>query len=536
MTILLVRLTMIALALVLAMEAKAKTAAEVFESASNSVVVVLGKDSMNNNESLGSGVVLPGGLVVTNCHVVEKSVFFEVKHQGQTYPAKRKHTDHDRDICSLLVDGFNTAPVSLGNTKSLKVGQRVYAIGAPKGLELTLSEGIISRLREVDGGRYIQTSAPISRGSSGGGLFNEEGRLIGLPTFYLADGQQLNFAVPVEWVMELPKRHAVWIKPEQSSTEWLSQVVALEVKQDWPALIRHALQRTLALPYDAAAWYILGSAYGQGGQNDKGIDATQRALRINPEHAAAWHNLAVFYERAGQDDKAIDAYQQTLRIDSEDADAWYELGNVYGRTGKMSKTIEAFQQSLRINPGQSNAWNKLGVAFRLSGQPVKAIETYQEALRTNPKIAGDFDFWKSYGLAYGQAGQTGKAIEAYKLALGLAPEHADTWRDLGDSYLKTEQFVDAFEAFQRAVHINPHDAKPWLGIGLLWVKANKDDKAIEAYQQALRINPEFAVAWYSLGLLYKAQNRQSEVAGIYRRLKTMDPKLAEKYFSQVVIP
>jgi len=87
-------------------------------------------------------------------------------------------------------------PVVLGTAKKLKVGQRVYAIGAPEDLELTLSEGLISSLRPHEGSEYIQTSAAISLGSSGGGLFDDQGQLIGITTFYHAEGQNLNFALP----------------------------------------------------------------------------------------------------------------------------------------------------------------------------------------------------------------------------------------------------------------------------------------------------------------------------------------------------
>lgn len=90
--------------------------------------------------------------------------------------------------------------VQLGSSEALKIGQRVYAVGSPIGLELTLSEGVVSGFRGVKNGRYIQTTAAISPGSSGGGLFDDEGRLIGLVTFYFKDGQQLNFAAPVDWI------------------------------------------------------------------------------------------------------------------------------------------------------------------------------------------------------------------------------------------------------------------------------------------------------------------------------------------------
>lgn len=74
----------------------------------------------------------------------------------------------DRDICSLSVRGLGGRAAVIGSSKTLEVGAKVYAIGAPHGLELTLSNGIVSSLREIEGGNYIQTAAAISSGSSGG--------------------------------------------------------------------------------------------------------------------------------------------------------------------------------------------------------------------------------------------------------------------------------------------------------------------------------------------------------------------------------
>jgi tetratricopeptide (TPR) repeat protein len=246
------------------------------------------------------------------------------------------------------------------------VGQRVYAIGAPKGLELTMSDGIISSLRELDSGRYIQTTAPISPGSSGGGLFDEEGRLIGLPTLYLDKGQQLNFALPVEWVKDLPGRHSVQAKGGQNETDWMNQAIALEEKEDWPRLLEHAQRWTKTQPKNADAWYGLGVAYANAGQANKAIEAYQQALRIDPEDAQAWFNLGSDYDNAGQATKAIEAYQQALRIDPEYAKAWNSLGIAYVKTGQSAKAIETYQQALRVNPEHAKAWIKA----------IKAIEAY----------------------------------------------------------------------------------------------------------------------------------------------------------------
>jgi hypothetical protein len=106
------------------------------------------------------------------------------------------------------VPGLDAPAVEIGTVGSLRTGQRVYAIGAPQGLDLTISEGIVSSLREVQGGTVIQTTAPVSKGSSGGGLFDASGRLVGLVTFQHRFGQNLNFALPADWIGEMRTRRS----------------------------------------------------------------------------------------------------------------------------------------------------------------------------------------------------------------------------------------------------------------------------------------------------------------------------------------
>ncbi|MBM4181533.1 MAG: serine protease [Betaproteobacteria bacterium] len=483
---------------VFAVQAQAKTASEIFEQASPSVVVVYGADAKGKKQSQGSGVVLPGGEVATNCHVLKGALDYSIHYSNKTYPATIRHSDWDRDVCSLTVPGLNAMPATLGATRNLKVGQRVYVIGAPRGLELTLSEGIVSSLREMDGGRYIQTTAPISPGSSGGGLFDDEGRLIGLPTFYLDKGQQLNFAVPVEWVKALPERHASQAQTEQDGAAWLNKAGALVEKKDWPALLRHAQRWTEAQPRSAEAWNYLGRAYEETGQDAKMFEAKEQALRIKPDDALGWFLLGLTYELAGQLTKAIEAYQQDLRIDPN-ADKWAVLGHAYKDAGQLTNAIDAYQQAVRIKPERADWWQLLGKAYIDSGQLTKAIEAYRQALRIDQNDAGS---WFYLGLAYSKSSQTSKAIEAYQQAVRIDPKESSAWHNLGIAYVETGQF----------------------------------SKAIEAFQQALRIDQKDADAWYGLGITYKKNGQTSKVMEIYRKLSKLDPDKAEQFFNEAILP
>ena len=116
--------------------------------------------------------------------------------------------DEDFDLCRLNVPNMTAPAVTIASIKSLRVGQKVFAIGAPQGLDLTISDGIVSSFRSAPGGEVIQTTAPISPGSSGGGLFDAFGNLIGIVAFQSRTGQNLNFAIPAEWISDMRSRNA----------------------------------------------------------------------------------------------------------------------------------------------------------------------------------------------------------------------------------------------------------------------------------------------------------------------------------------
>jgi cytochrome c-type biogenesis protein CcmH/NrfG len=409
-------------AILIPIDAYAKSASEVFEIASKSTVVVLGYDAKGKASSLGSGVVMPDGSVATNCHVIEKATRLAVRYQKREYSAIKRYTDLDRDACTLNVIDLIAPAIRPGTTRGLKVGMRVYTIGAPQGLELTLSEGIVSSLREIDSGQYIQTTAPISPGSSGGGLFDEEGRLIGLTSFFLAKGQNLNFALPVEWISELPKRHEQTALKKTRTVEWVAKAVELDAKRNWRELIAHSQRWTASEPKNAIAWGFLGIAYNESGQTIKAIDSYQQALRINPENSATWYNLSLAYDKSGQTIKKIECLQKTVQINSEHANAWYNLGTTYGQSGQTSKAIECLNQVVRINPDYYTAWVNLGVAYGHLGQNAKAIDCFQQALRINPKHANAL---YNIGISYKIDGQKKAVIEVFQKLKHLDPKLAD---------------------------------------------------------------------------------------------------------------
>jgi serine protease Do len=184
--------------------------AAVFAKVSPSVWEVRVAGSDGRPLSIGSAVVIADGVAITNCHVLRGGKQVWLKRGNASYGARLQYPDVERDLCQLRVADFHAPAVTLAPGSALVTGEKVYAVGNPLGLELTISEGLTSSLRTDDEGRLrsIQTSAPISQGSSGGGLFDADGRLIGITDHQvvLTMGQNLNFAIPADWIADVPAR------------------------------------------------------------------------------------------------------------------------------------------------------------------------------------------------------------------------------------------------------------------------------------------------------------------------------------------
>lgn len=167
--------------------------------------------------STGSGVVLDNGIIVTNFHVIgdgyRYGIVYNDTEEGQEYRTSSWiNIDISRDIGIINSPDTNAEPAKLGNSDNLKLGEKVVAIGSPLGLKNTVSEGIISGFRKINGQNFIQITTPISPGSSGGGLFNARGELIGITTLKIVNGESLNFAIPINEVKNIINSKSVQLQ------------------------------------------------------------------------------------------------------------------------------------------------------------------------------------------------------------------------------------------------------------------------------------------------------------------------------------
>ncbi len=170
--------------------------------ANGSIVSIVMSDKDGHPIAQGSGFLISkDGHVVTNYHVIRDGNSAVVKLPNGIFFAVDGVlvSDEDRDVAIIKVHGKGFKALTLGDSDRLQVGEEVVAIGNPLSLESTVSNGIVSAIRtvEAEGGKFLQITAPISPGSSGGPLFNMAGNVVGITTSHIKGGENLNFAIPI---------------------------------------------------------------------------------------------------------------------------------------------------------------------------------------------------------------------------------------------------------------------------------------------------------------------------------------------------
>ena len=193
----------------LAQRSSALNPSEIAALATRSVVVIETKDRAGNGIGLGTGFFVQKGVVASNLHVFEGAVTATVRlvNQRREYAVEGfLAADAANDVILLKVAARMVPSLNLEMKGSAEVGDDVFVMGNPRGLEGTFSRGIVSARRDVKGKPILQITAPISPGSSGGPVLSSEGAVVGVAVAYIQDGQNLNFAVPARIIAALVTR------------------------------------------------------------------------------------------------------------------------------------------------------------------------------------------------------------------------------------------------------------------------------------------------------------------------------------------
>jgi tetratricopeptide (TPR) repeat protein len=350
---------LLALVLLIAFTAKAQapeTLPDLIRRVKPSVVAVVTYNAKNEALTSGSGFFIRPGQVVTNLHVIDGAHHAEIRTldgKGKVYPVQGMldiDEEGDLAILSLNIPQDRTRAIDLTNTIP-EEGESIFVIGNPLRLEGSISDGIVSAVREVPNlGKIIQITAPISHGNSGSPLFNMKGQVVGVVTMKVVNGQNINLALSASRVMEL--------KPGK-----------LVTFDDLAGRNKSGLQSEALAEW----WYRNGLNSLWLGNYESALGYFENAANRNPARAESWIQVGYCKVKQGKSEEAIRDYQKAIRLRPTSAEAHNKLGDAYYYAGRFQEAIASYKQAARLQPRMAEAYYNLGMAYLEIGDRIAAL-------------------------------------------------------------------------------------------------------------------------------------------------------------------
>lgn len=410
-----------------------------------SAVAIETFDAKGNSVARGSGFFIGSDRIITNRHVIENSsrVIIHLM-DGKKYPVRGVLAiDGEGDLALLQVDVPKQLAIPLQVVRTVpQEGESIVVIGNPFGLEGSVTNGIVSAVREISGyGKIIQITAPISPGSSGSPVVNMYGQVIGIATLQAAEGQSLNFAVPAERILQLKVGDVRSFSSLSSDTEknkrssaerFYSQGVAQLSLDDFARALPFFEKAAELDPNYAEAWYQAGFCYGILGRHEEALRASQRAADLRPNWSETWANIGASNFSLGRFGPAMTAYRTAVKLDDKNPDTQFALGLTLSKLNRFDEEALSYKRAIALKPDHSRALERLGLVYMKLDRWNDAVEAFEQLKLYRP----DAKAYNYLGESLLETGKTDASIEAFNFAVNYNPDFDEARFNLGRAYLK----------------------------------------------------------------------------------------------------
>lgn len=346
-----------------------ETLPELIRRVKPAVVAVITYDDKNEMQMTGSGFFIRPGQVLTNLHVIDGAHHAEIKTldgKGKTYAVSgivSLDDEGDLAVLSINLPADRARTLEIASTLP-EEGEQVFVIGNPLRLEGSISDGIVSAVREVPNlGEVIQITAPISHGNSGSPLFNMKGQVLGVITMKVTNGQNINLALGASRLRQLRTGNLLSFEDlaARNKTNASSEMLA-----EW--------------------WYRNGLNSLWLGNYESALGYFENAVNKNPNRAEAWIQVGYCKVKQGKNVDAVKAFQRAIQLRPNSFEAYNKLGDAYYYASRFYEAIEAYKQAARLRPDLSEAYYNLGMTYLEIGDRASALIQLRQLQQLDAKL------------------------------------------------------------------------------------------------------------------------------------------------------
>ena len=519
-----------------------------------------------DGEETGTGTIIERNndtyTVITCWHVMDTPGNYQITTpDGNTHQVTNVENLPDIDLAIVTFNSSNAySTAELGDSTQATSGLDAYVVGypdpfpgVPERQYFTDSAEVQSRLTQGENGYQIIHDGSFTPGSSGGGIFDNQARLIGINGQFISEGntgKTYGAGIPLEIYLAATGNFATPanVLPPQ---DFVSIGKRKLQQEDYSGAIEEFNRALASNPNDleallgrGTAYYILkdfntalgdfntvlqgnpdnlialfgrGTIYGELGKNEEEIADYDKAIQLDSSNVfkvLAYNNRGVSYEELRQYEKAIADYTEAIKLDPEYAEAYRNRGNSYREIGEYEQAIADYTEAIRFNPEYTEAYYNRGVTHSQTAKYEQAIADYTEAIRLNPEYT---EAYYNRGFIYDEIENHQQAIADYTEAIRLNPKLSAAYHNRGVSYSQLENYEQAIADYTEAIRLNPEYAEAYYSRGINHSQLENYEQAIADCTEAIRLNPELTGAYGIRALSYDKLGKTREAIESYQQ-------------------
>lgn len=570
---------------------------EVFKSTREAVHVLESSSDGQAAAAPATALSLGDSRFATTCDVAASGQQVSVVIGDRRQAAKLVLQDPARNLCVFEAAGLSSRRPP-GRDSLPEVGERVYAVTNSLGLGLGITEGLISGIRTFGKDQYIQFTAPIAPGAEGGGLFDAQGRLLGVIDYRWRDGQNVNFAAPAKWLDEIGGRHS----EDRKRILLREKALLLARQKQWKDLLDATKAWTGAYREDPEAWLWLGAAAEANGDNSLAEKGYGEVRKLDPQSLQGGIGLTRVLWQQKRWPEARETARGLLALRAEDAEVWSAVANSELMLGNLAAAEEAYRKATALAPYYEPAFRGLAEIARRRGDldteqyvrrrladiqpnlpqpqfrladvylrrndPAGALAIVERVAQAHPenadapyykakaliklerplaaiaalkrsiemKPSGPDWVWAALGDIYYDLRMWREAVAAYRKSVELAPDVPEWKGKLAVALKDSAQYPEALKIFQEWTEKYPDDPFGWRQVGFVYGYQNRNAESAKALEHALNIDPKQGKVWLALMEQYHQAGRRDDMRRAYQQLRAVDQEYADRAYRSLILP